>query len=62
MKLDQAASFVSSHFDPERTKARYTGQDIATMIAAYAAVWISATAWNREMSNQPTRHEYVVQG
>jgi len=25
---------VPFQFDPERTKARYTGQDIATMIAA----------------------------
>jgi hypothetical protein len=34
MKLDQAASGVSIQFDLERVSARYTGQDIATMIAA----------------------------
>jgi hypothetical protein len=34
VKLDQAASFVPSHFELERTSARYTGHDIATMIAA----------------------------
>ncbi len=54
--------FVPSQFDPRRTRVRYTGQDIATMIAAYAAVWISATAWYTEMSNQTTRHVYVLQG
>jgi hypothetical protein len=26
--------FVPSQFDPERTRARYTGQDIAIIIAA----------------------------
>jgi len=57
MKGDQEASWFSIQFDLERTIARYTGQETATMIAAYTAVWISATAWNREMSNQPTRHE-----
>jgi hypothetical protein len=31
---DQAASVVPSQLDPRRTRARYTGQDIATMIAA----------------------------
>jgi hypothetical protein len=31
---DQAASFVPSQFDPRRTRARYTGHDIATIIAA----------------------------
>jgi len=61
-KLDLATSYVSIRFDLERVSARYTGQDTATMIAAYAAVWISATAWNTEMKIQPTRHEYVLQG
>jgi hypothetical protein len=42
--------------------ARYTGQDIATMTAAYAAVWISATASNKAISNHPNRHVYVLQG
>jgi hypothetical protein len=35
LTLDQAASYVSIQFDLERTSARYTGQDIATIIAAY---------------------------
>jgi hypothetical protein len=34
MRLDKAASFVSGQIDLKRTMARYTGQDIATMIAA----------------------------
>ena len=58
--FDETAA--TCQFDLERTRPRYTGQDIATMIAAYAAVWISATAWNTEIINQPTRHEYVLQG
>jgi hypothetical protein len=33
--MAEAPDFVvPSQFDPERTRARYTGQDIATIIAA----------------------------
>jgi hypothetical protein len=47
---------------PERTMVRYTGQEIPTMIAAYAAVSIWVNTWNRARAIQPRRQAYVLQG